>query len=121
LESNDIDVAIADMTGVTFAEHFVSFLEEKGVPVTSIAKVERNPDQSKHLETAKITVLGRELDLVNLRSEEYVEHSRIPSDVVRHYAGFGCSHVAENHELEEIWHTSEGRIATGHHNQRTIL
>jgi tRNA nucleotidyltransferase (CCA-adding enzyme) len=95
LESNDIDVAIADMTGVTFAEHFVSFLEEKGVPVTSIAKVERNPDQSKHLETAKITVLGRELDLVSLRSEEYAEDSRIPSDVVRHHAGFGCSHVAE--------------------------
>jgi tRNA nucleotidyltransferase (CCA-adding enzyme) len=73
------------MTGVTFAEHFVTFLEGRSVPVTSIAKVERNPEQSKHLETAKITVLDRELDLVNLRSEEYAEDSRIPTEMVRQH------------------------------------
>jgi len=84
-ESHDIVLAITDITVVTFAQHFVAFLEEQGIPITSIAKVERNPEQSKHLETAKITVLGRELDLVNLRSEEYAEDSRIPTDVVRPY------------------------------------
>jgi tRNA nucleotidyltransferase (CCA-adding enzyme) len=83
LESNDIDIALSDMMGVAFAEHFVPFLEEKGIAVTSIAKVDRNPEQSKHLETGKITILGRELDLVNLRNEEYAEDSRIPTDVVR--------------------------------------
>ena len=39
-----------------------------------------NPDQSKHLETARMTVAGLELDLVNLRSEKYADRtSRIPT------------------------------------------
>ncbi len=39
-----------------------------------------NPDQSKHLETARMTVAGLELDLVNLRSEKYADQtSRIPT------------------------------------------
>ncbi|KAJ7767057.1 hypothetical protein B0H14DRAFT_3116740 [Mycena olivaceomarginata] len=34
--------------------------------------------QSKHLQTARIPIFGLELDLVNLRSEEYTDNSRIP-------------------------------------------
>ncbi|KAM7477807.1 hypothetical protein LguiA_026020 [Lonicera macranthoides] len=37
-----------------------------------------NPEQSKHLETAKMHIDGIEIDFVNLRSEDYSENSRIP-------------------------------------------
>ena len=36
-------------------------------------------EQSKHLETANVRVLGVFIDCVNLRSEAYTEDSRIPS------------------------------------------
>jgi hypothetical protein len=81
-ESHDIDVALEDMMGYPFAEYFVSFVESKDLPVKSVVKIESNPDQSKHLETARTTVLGVELDFVNLRSEEYAGDSRIPTQVV---------------------------------------
>lgn len=82
-DSNDIDIALEDMMGLAFAEHFVDFVaNQKHLPVKSITKVESNPDQSKHLETAKTKVLDVELDFVNLRSEEYAGDSRIPTEVV---------------------------------------
>ncbi len=37
-----------------------------------------NNDKSKHLETAVIKVQNQFIDLVNLRSEEYGEESRVP-------------------------------------------
>ena len=40
-----------------------------------------NPDQSKHLETARMRLFDMWIDFVNLRSEEYTENSRIPSKV----------------------------------------
>ncbi|KZP15234.1 hypothetical protein FIBSPDRAFT_750637 [Athelia psychrophila] len=81
-DSNDIDIALENMMGLTFAEHFVQFVaREKGITEAKVTKIERNPNQSKHLETARAKVLGIELDLVNLRSEEYSEGSRIPSDI----------------------------------------
>ncbi|GBE78504.1 CCA tRNA nucleotidyltransferase, mitochondrial [Sparassis crispa] len=81
-QSHDIDIALQDMMGMTFAEHFVTYCRSvKHISVKNIAKIESNPDQSKHLETAKTTVLDLELDFVNLRSEEYAEHSRIPTQV----------------------------------------
>lgn len=69
--------------GVAFAEHFVEFVStQKNLEVKKVAKIERNPDQSKHLETARTTVLDTELDFVNLRSEEYAGDSRIPTGIV---------------------------------------
>lgn len=38
-----------------------------------------NPEQSKHLETARMKIRGLWVDLVNLRSEEYAHNSRIPT------------------------------------------
>ncbi|KAG2160099.1 uncharacterized protein EDB93DRAFT_1261421 [Suillus bovinus] len=82
MESNDMDICLADMMGITFAEGFVAFLfEQKNLHVHKISKIESNPDQSKHLETARTTLLGIDLDFVNLRSEEYAEDSRIPTEV----------------------------------------
>ena len=69
--------------GVSFAEQLISFCSSvKGIHVDKIAKIESNPDRSKHLETARTTILGVELDFVNLRSEEYADHSRIPTQIV---------------------------------------
>jgi hypothetical protein len=72
------------MMGVQFSEKFLDFLSrEKGMEDVKLSVVKSNPGQSKHLETAKVNpVLGFELDLVNLRSEEYAEGSRIPTEVV---------------------------------------
>ena len=42
-----------------------------------IAVITSNPEQSKHLETARMKLLDLEVDLVNLRSETYTD-SRIP-------------------------------------------
>ncbi|KAF9787018.1 hypothetical protein BJ322DRAFT_1053244 [Thelephora terrestris] len=81
-ESNDIDVAIEDMTGVSFANRLVEFLKSnKNESVRDPITVEANPEQSKHLETAKMKLWGTELDLVNLRAEEYAEDSRIPNQI----------------------------------------
>lgn len=80
--SNDIDIALDSMMGVPFAELLVSFCSSvKGIHVDKIAKIESNPDRSKHLETARTTIMGVELDFVNLRNEEYAENSRIPTQV----------------------------------------
>ncbi|OCH92693.1 hypothetical protein OBBRIDRAFT_726351 [Obba rivulosa] len=80
-ESNDIDIALENMMGVPFAEAFVAHCAEKKMTTKSVARIESNPDQSKHLETARTTILGTELDFVNLRSEEYTANSRIPTQV----------------------------------------
>lgn len=48
-----------------------------------VARIERNPEKSKHLETATTHMLGIELDFVNLRSESYCQDSRIPTMVNR--------------------------------------
>ncbi|KAF8167836.1 hypothetical protein B0H34DRAFT_683268 [Crassisporium funariophilum] len=80
-QSKDIDVALSDIMGLAFAEHLTSFAQTKGVEMGSITKIEQNPDQSKHLETATFKVFGLDIDLVNLRSEEYADGSRIPAQV----------------------------------------
>lgn len=68
--------------GYPFAEHLAAFANSRGIETGSISKIAQNPDQSKHLETATLKILGLELDLVNLRSEEYATNSRIPTGVV---------------------------------------
>lgn len=82
-DSNDIDIALADMMGLAFAEHLSAFADSKGIEAGTISKIAQNPDQSKHLETATFKLGGLDIDLVNLRSEAYAEDSRIPTEVVR--------------------------------------
>ncbi|CAE6450918.1 unnamed protein product [Rhizoctonia solani] len=70
--------------GTTFAEKLQAYIVSKNLEDKSggrsgtIATIARNPEQSKHLETARMNVLGHEVDFVNLRSEMYAEDSRIP-------------------------------------------
>jgi tRNA nucleotidyltransferase (CCA-adding enzyme) len=70
------------MMGVAFAEQFVPFIRSRGVRSGNVHVIRKNPDQSKHLETASAPILNMDIDFVNLRSEEYSGDSRIPSNIV---------------------------------------
>lgn len=77
--SSDIDIALDNIKGQTFAEHVQRHLTAVGAETHSIGTIKANPDQSKHLETATMLVLGQWIDFVNLRSETYAVDSRIPN------------------------------------------
>lgn len=81
-ESNDLDIAVNLITGLQFAEGLNEYItahgEELGIEPQNIHKIEKNPEKSKHLETATTRLYGLDLDFVNLRSEVYAEDSRIP-------------------------------------------
>jgi hypothetical protein len=74
----DIDVALDNVTGREFAESVTSYLKSLGEKTSTVAIIQANPEQSKHLETATTKVLDLWVDFVNLRSEEYNSASRIP-------------------------------------------
>ena len=84
--SKDIDISISTMTGFKFGTLMKAFLESSANNnikygsniLGSLAKIEANPEKSKHLETVTTKILGLEIDLVNLRKETYVESSRNP-------------------------------------------
>ena len=72
-ESSDIDIALDNLSGEAFAEHIrASIPNTKGFGV-----IKKNAEKSKHLETATIQVHGGWIDLVNLRTEEYAEDSKL--------------------------------------------
>ncbi|KAM7481283.1 hypothetical protein LguiB_005866 [Lonicera macranthoides] len=75
---NDIDIALDNMLGTEFTEKLNEYLSSLGKEKQKINQILRNPEQSKHLETAKTHIDGVEMDFVNLRSEDYSENSRIP-------------------------------------------
>lgn len=101
MASEDLDICISSLTGHHFATLLESYIHlqksdsdgtaDPAIAKTKIAKIQANPDQSKHLETARMHVLGMEVDLVQLRSEEYANGagdggeggSRIPTSIVR--------------------------------------
>lgn len=96
MASEDLDICISTLTGHHFATLLETYIHTVGttsndpaIKKTKIAKIQANPDQSKHLETARMHVLGMEVDLVQLRSEEYANGSadgeggsRIPTSIV---------------------------------------
>ena len=83
LESDDIDVALDDHTGAQFVDVINAVLVGDGAEAASVGIIKRNPEQSKHLETATMMLYDRWIDFVNLRSETYDQDSRIPDKVVR--------------------------------------
>jgi tRNA nucleotidyltransferase (CCA-adding enzyme) len=85
-QNADIDVAINIATGVQFASHVEDYVSQQPNPGEHFhfTTINRNVEQSKHLETATAHFMGLDLDFVNLRSEEYAEDSRIPETM-----GFG--------------------------------
>jgi len=84
--SHDIDIGIDTMTGYKFGTLMKQYLDDSnrkakyGEDVLGgLAKIEANPEKSKHLETVTTKILGLEIDLVNLRKEVYAEDSRNPT------------------------------------------
>lgn len=87
MESHDIDVAISNMTGVAFAKHMCDYcdtveaIQDHNIgkqDIGNLHNVARNPEKSKHLETAMVRMFGLDLDFVNLRKETYTDDSRNP-------------------------------------------
>jgi tRNA nucleotidyltransferase/poly(A) polymerase len=78
----DIDIALDDMLGREFADHLNDYLSSEGEETISVGVVLKNPEKSKHLETATMKVGAFWIDFVNLRAEEYTQDSRIP-DLMR--------------------------------------
>ncbi|CAO3670205.1 unnamed protein product [Rhizopus stolonifer] len=76
-----LDIAMNDMMGNEFAVFVNKYLESQGYPTESIAKINSNPEKSKHLETATTKLFGQEVDFCNLRTEVYEPGSRIPSNI----------------------------------------
>ncbi|XP_050214204.1 tRNA nucleotidyltransferase cca2 [Mercurialis annua] len=75
----DIDIAIDDMLGSAFVEKVQEYLLSTGEEPGGLCVIPRNPDQSKHLETARMRLFDLWIDFVNLRCEDYTEDSRIPT------------------------------------------
>ena len=99
---NDIDIAVDQGTGESFGDAVKQYVDEvkltaaaqqRGEEVklppgvkyyasklnmSSVGKVKKNPEQSKHLATATFRLCGLELEVTNLRTETYAETSRIP-------------------------------------------
>jgi len=78
----DIDIALDTMLGREFADHLNEYLQDHGKESVSVGVVLKNPEKSKHLETATMKVGTFWIDFVNLRAEEYADDSRIP-DLMR--------------------------------------
>ncbi|KAL8814309.1 MAG: hypothetical protein Q9223_006458 [Gallowayella weberi] len=83
--SKDIDIGIDTMTGFKFGTLMNQYLEQPETQAKyskdllgKLAKIEANPEKSKHLETITTKIMGLEIDLVNLRKETYTEDSRNP-------------------------------------------
>ncbi|CAI5492407.1 unnamed protein product [Closterium sp. Naga37s-1] len=77
----DIDIALDNLLGREFAEKVTEYLKERGEVVRGVGVIQKNPDQSKHLETATMMIYGMWIDFVNLRAEEYAHDSRIPHSI----------------------------------------
>ncbi|KAL6655498.1 hypothetical protein ACP70R_006324 [Stipagrostis hirtigluma subsp. patula] len=78
-DSADIDIALDNLTGQNFCEKVNEYSELIGEEQKGIGFIQCNPDQSKHLETARMLIFDIWIDFVNLRSEKYAENSRIPT------------------------------------------
>jgi tRNA nucleotidyltransferase (CCA-adding enzyme) len=77
--SDDVDLALDNMLGAEFAARVNAHAAARGLSTHRVAVIASNPEQSKHLETARVKLRGLWVDLVNLRCEEYAAHSRIPT------------------------------------------
>lgn len=79
ISNHDIDIAVSNMSGYQFALLIQEYIGEcsLGLFYPNISVIKSNPEQSKHLETANMNILGMSIDFANLRKESYA-NSRIP-------------------------------------------
>ena len=78
LQSDDIDIAVDVISGEKLASLIVAYQRAKGVRESMFGVINRNPAQSKHLETVTIRLFGLDIDINQLRTENYACDSRIP-------------------------------------------
>ncbi|GMI90740.1 hypothetical protein like AT1G22660 [Hibiscus trionum] len=78
-ECYDIDIALDNMLGSEFVDKVQEYLSSTGEVAQGLAVIPSNPEQSKHLETARMRLFDLWIDFVNLRCEDYCENSRIPT------------------------------------------
>ncbi|MBA0866023.1 hypothetical protein Goshw_017325, partial [Gossypium schwendimanii] len=78
-ECYDIDIALDNMLGSEFVDKVQEYLSTTGEVAQGLAVIPSNPEQSKHLETARMRLFDLWIDFVNLRCEDYSEDSRIPT------------------------------------------
>lgn len=78
-ESDDIDIALDNVMGATFARFITKFQRDRKLPPSSVGLVKANSNKSKHLEVATIAIQGFTVDFVHLRAEAYSLNSRIPN------------------------------------------
>ena len=76
-ESDDIDIAISNMTGAELASYIKKHPQARQVMGKDYT-VPVNPEKSKHLETVAVELFGNKIDFVNLRSETYGD-TRVPT------------------------------------------
>ncbi|OII70866.1 tRNA adenylyltransferase [Cryptosporidium ubiquitum] len=75
----DVDIALDDISGKEFALGFNMWLQTyHNYPKHSVGIINRDPEKSKHLETATLSWNDISIDFVGLRSEIYTLESRIP-------------------------------------------
>ncbi|CAM9294232.1 unnamed protein product, partial [Laminaria digitata] len=85
VDKMDIDIALDNCMGGDFATKLSRYLSEvrstfKGRSrMSKVALIASNPEKSKHLETATLRIDNFWVDFVNLRTESYLQDSRIPS------------------------------------------
>ena len=80
IESHDLDIVIDKMNGTDFASVLNDYSRSQKLKIGSIGRIKINPDKSKHLETATLTLFGQNVDFVGLRHEvEYTSESRNPA------------------------------------------
>lgn len=90
IRSHDIDIALDTCPGYRFASGLVEELDElvggsghgegaygEGALVSGVHRIQANPEKSKQLETAVVSLFGMSVDFVQLRSETYTD-TRIP-------------------------------------------
>ena len=75
IPNDDIDITIDNMTG----QEYISLLSESKSDISQIYKIIHNTNEkSSKLQTASINLYGKDIDIVNLRKEEYTKNSRVP-------------------------------------------
>jgi tRNA nucleotidyltransferase/poly(A) polymerase len=78
-QSDDIDIALDNLTGRQFEAHLAAYAQ--GHPDAGLGRsytVDANVEKSKHLETVGVYIHGLKVDFVNLRTETYGE-TRVPT------------------------------------------
>ena len=74
--SDDIDISIETLSGnLVTGEQIAQIISRTNNATISVIKT--NPEKSKHMETAQITLMGYHLEFCHLRKDHYTNDSRI--------------------------------------------